>query len=62
MIHPKRHKKYTNALLGLGALKVNETQSRSGAKPGGGGGGGGRGDEEVRVGQVKSGKGGRGWG
>lgn len=51
MIHPKRHKKYTNALLELGALNVNETQCRSGVKPSGGG----RGAEDVRVGQVKSG-------
>lgn len=40
MIFPKIHKKYTNALLGLSELKVNETQCRSGVKPGGGGGDG----------------------
>lgn len=34
MIHPKRHKKHANALLGLGTLKVNERQCCSGAKPG----------------------------
>lgn len=38
---------------------MNETQSHSDTKPGGGGGGG-RGNEEVRVGQVKGWEGGDG--